>query len=423
MTINFPYGKSHIPYTFPDDAPLTTLSSNLHALKAAPDQAKTVLEALRNPIGSPRLRELAKGKQHILIITSDHTRPVPSKVTLPLLLDEIRCGNPQADIHILVATGVHRATGAAELLEKFGEHITQRETILVHDAFDEKKLTYKGKLPSGCDFSVDTQVDWADLVVAEGFIEPHFFAGFSGGRKAILPGIASAGSVMSNHCYRLIDHPRSRTGFLDGNPIHADMCAAARLAGLAFILNVVIDAEKNVVRAFAGDPERAHEAGCTFCMDACRVPRTSGDIVITTNGGYPLDQNVYQAVKSMTAAEACVRQDGVIICLSKCADGSGGEGFYHWFSDVGGNAQAVLDRASRNAPSDTLPDQWQAQILARVMLRAHVIMVTDEPARSTVEGMGMRWCPGLDEAIALARTLTPGREIVAIPDGVSVIVG
>ncbi|MBO7320227.1 MAG: DUF2088 domain-containing protein, partial [Clostridia bacterium] len=146
------------------------------------------------------------------------------------------------------------------------------------------------------------------------------FAGFSGGRKSILPGIASAKSVMSNHCYKLIDHPRARTGILEGNPIHADMFAAAKLAGLAFILNVIIDSEKRVVRAFAGDPTLAHEAGCAFSMEQCRAERIPGDIVITTNGGYPLDQNVYQAVKSMTAAEACVNEGGVIICEAPYKD-------------------------------------------------------------------------------------------------------
>jgi len=419
-TITFPYGKNHITHDF--DTPCAVLTSQLHTLEAAENQTLTVREALENPIGSPRLSELVKDKSRVLVITSDHTRPVPSKVTLPVLLSEIRLGNPSADIHILVATGVHRSTTVAELRDKFGDEIALRETILVHDAFDDSKLSSKGTLPSGCKLSVDSEVDWADIVVSEGFIEPHFFAGFSGGRKSILPGIASAKSVMSNHCYRLIDDPRARTGVLEGNPIHADMCAAAKLAGLAFILNVIIDADKRVVRAFAGDPFKAHEAGCAFSLEKCRVPHTPGDIVITTNGGYPLDQNVYQAVKSMTAAEGCVREGGVIICMAASADGSGGEGFHRWFADVGGNPQAVLDRAAPIAAEDTLPDQWQAQILARVMLKARVIMVTEPIARDTVEGMGMHWCADLDAALSLAYTLTAGREIVAIPDGVSVIV-
>lgn len=421
MQIELPYGRGKTTLECPDDELKAVLTSRLHELKSEGSEAQLVLDALENPIGSPRLRDLAAGKQRILVITSDHTRPVPSKITMPLLLQELRSTAPQAEIRLLIATGVHRGTTKEELCGKFGEEIVERETICIHDAFAKEDQVFKGELPSGCKLSVNRLVDWAELVVAEGFIEPHFFAGFSGGRKSILPGIASAVSVMSNHCSQLIADPHSRTGILEGNPIHRDMVAASRLAGLSFILNVVIDAEKRIVKAYAGHPEKAHEAGCAFVGEMCRVEKRAADIVITTNGGYPLDQNVYQSVKSMTAAEVCVNPGGVVICVSQCGDGSGGEEFYKWFHEASGPAD-VMGKIMKIPAEATIGDQWQAQILARVMLRARVIIVADEKARETVEGMGMFYSSTVNQALAKAKELKPDYDgIVVIPDGVSVI--
>ena len=262
----------------------------------------------------------------------------------------------------------------------------------------------------------------ADLLVAEGFIEPHFFAGFSGGRKSILPGVASAESVMSNHCGKLIASPFSRTGNLRGNPLHEDMVAAAKMCNLEFIVNVVIDAEKKIVRTFAGDTVKAHEAGCEFVAEQCRVKAVKSDIVITSNGGYPLDQNVYQSIKSMTAAEASVNEGGVIICVSKCNDGSGGEELVRWFSG-GKTPREITDIILSTSPEKTKGDQWMAQILSRIQLKASVIMVTDERSRDIVETMGMTWSPDIDSAIREAKRLKADADgITVIPDGISIIV-
>lgn len=421
MEMNLSYGRGYLP--LPKETPIkAVLSSCLHELHGGEAQGALVEQALQNSIASAPLFERVMGKQKILVITSDHTRPVPSKITMPIVLQEIRRGSPDAEIVILVATGVHRGTTKSELCGKFGEEIVSKEDVRVHDAFDQSELSEKGILPSGCRFSVNSLVDWADFIVAEGFIEPHFFAGFSGGRKSILPGIASATSVMSNHCARLIAAPNARTGVLDDNPIHADMLYAAKLTGLSYILNVVIDSEKRIVAAYAGDLEQAHQEGCAFVKKMCSVPVVEGDIVLTTNGGYPLDQNVYQAVKSMTAAEACVRPDGVIICVSKCEDGSGGEEFFRWFQKANGPAD-VMEKIMKISPEDTIADQWQAQILARIMLRASVIMVADDCAKDTIEGMGMIYCATVEEALQKAVARKPDHDgVVVIPDGVSVII-
>jgi nickel-dependent lactate racemase len=199
-----------------------------------------VRAALKTPVGSPSLRDLAKGKDSVVIITSDHTRPVPSKITIPLLLEEIKKGSPAARITILVATGMHRNMTDGEIKERFGEAVASREKIVVHDSRDSGKLISLGKLPSGGELVINRLAVECDLLLSEGFIEPHFFAGFSGGRKSILPGIASYKTVLANHCAEFISHDRSRTGILDGNPIHKDMMFAAKTANLAFILNVIL---------------------------------------------------------------------------------------------------------------------------------------------------------------------------------------
>ena len=318
---------------------------------------------------------------------------------------------------------MQKETTEAELSEKFGAELynAEKDNIFVHDAF-KSPLISLGTLPSGCELSVNAMVKDADGVIAEGFIEPHFFAGFSGGRKSVLPGISSASSVMQNHCAKLVGHPNSRTGILEGNPLHEDMVYASKLCKLEYIVNVVIDGEKKVVKCFAGHPEKAHEKGCEFVAEYCHVAPAYADIVMTSNGGYPLDQNVYQSIKSMTAAEASVNDGGVIICVSKCNDGCGGDELYKWFADHK-DAAEVASIIKATEPKDTVGDQWMAQILSRIMLKASVIMVTDECSKEIVEGMKMLWCPDIPSAIAKAKELKPNYNgITVIPDGISVIV-
>ncbi len=422
MKLEIPYGRGTLPFEWPDDKVRAVLIPKGGEADPNRDETAIIEAALAHPIGSPRLSELAQGKRKVLVITSDHTRPVPSDRTLPPLLAEIRRGNPDAEITILVATGMHRATTREEMVGKFGAELVAKEHFVVHNSFDQSQMVYKGTLPSGCEFSVNRLADEADLVVSDGFIEPHFFAGFSGGRKSILPGITSAVSVTSNHCARLVAHERARTGILEGNPIHEDMVFAARKAGLAFILNVVIDEHQRVTHAFAGDLEAAHAAGCALVGEHSRVDAVVSDIAVTSNGGYPLDQNVYQSVKSMTAAEACCRKGGVIICASRCEDGSGGEIFVDWFKRCNG-PQDVLDQIMRVPDKETGPDQWQSQVLARVMLHATVILVSDERCKPICEDIGIRWAPDIMTAMAMAVELKPDYDAVTvIPNGISVIV-
>lgn len=302
-SIKLPYGKEYVTLEVSEERLQAVLVSELHHYKPEMTQIELVRSAIENPIGSERLCEMAKDKNKIVIIASDHTRPVPSKIIMPLILKEIRKGNPEADITILIATGCHRETSKNELVEKFGADIVNNEKIYIHDCDDESMLVKLGILPSGGELIINKMAYEADLLVAEGFIEPHFFAGYSGGRKSLLPGVASRQTVLANHCSEFIADPKSRTGILEGNPIHKDMMWAAEKAKLSYIVNVVINAEKEVIYAVAGDMNKAHEKGCEFLSGLCKVNAVPADIAITTNGGYPLDQNIYQAVKGMTAAE------------------------------------------------------------------------------------------------------------------------
>lgn len=289
--MHIPYSKDGIDFDLPENSEV--LISDISELKSDKSEDDIVLEAMANPYGGVKLGELAKDAKTAVIICSDHTRPVPSKHIIPFMLREMREANPDIDIKLVIATGFHRPTTREELINKFGQEIVDNETIVIHDSKNPDENIDIGVLPSGAHCVLDKAVKDADLVVSEGFIEPHFFAGFSGGRKSILPGVVSETTVLGNHCAEFIASDYARTGVLEGNPIHKDMVAAAEMAGLKYIVNAVIDGEKKAVAAFAGDPFEAHGAGTDFLSGYCRVkPEKKGDIVITTNGGYPLDQNV-----------------------------------------------------------------------------------------------------------------------------------
>lgn len=416
-----PYYKGHINYQIPDELINAVLVSKTENYVVTKSESEIVKDALQNPISSSPLCELAKDKKHIVIISSDHTRPVPSHITMPLLLEEIRKFNKEVKITILIATGMHRPTTHEELVDKYGQKIVDEETIVVHSAYEDENMVFLGILPSGGELWVNKLVNDADLLISEGFIEPHFFAGFSGGRKSVLPGIASKKTVLWNHNAKFIANKNARAGSLEENPIHKDMLFAAKQAKLAFILNVIINGEKKVIEAFAGDLEQAHAYGCQKVLEIARVEPVKSNIVITTNGGYPLDQNIYQTVKGMTAGEACVNEGGVIIILSSCADGTGGEFFYKLLAD-NPSAEVAYQKLNDVEPKDTEFDQWEAQILARILCKATVIIVSDKCDPNIITSMHIKHAYTLDEALQKARSIVGETEkITVIPDGISVI--
>lgn len=421
-TVQFFYDTGTVPLEVPDHA--AVLESRISELKSDKNGREIVREAMDHPIGSEPLAKLAQGKKNCTIIISDHTRPVPSPDILPEMIADLRKGNPDIDIQLLVATGFHRPTSTEELRHKLGDDLYEefKDKIIVHDAHNPERNEKVGTLPSGPDCIIDKEALHTDLLIAEGFIEPHFFAGYSGGRKSVLPGVADAVTVMGNHCSKFIDDPHSATGIIEGNPIHKDMVAASRMANLAYIVNVVIDEDKKTVAAFAGDVERAHEAGVAFLEDFVKVKPAPADIVITTNGGYPLDQNAYQSPKGMTAGEATVNEDGVIIMLATCKDGTGGDFFYHIIADEP-DIETAYQKFLATAQEDTRPDQWCSQILARIVRKHPVIFVADPDQKDMIEGLKMTYAPDIQTAYKMAKEMKGEQaSVTCIPNGISVVV-
>lgn len=419
-TIPIPYYTSTLALHVEEENLKAVLTAKMHGFHAEKSQEQLVLDALEHPVGSPRLRTLAEGKRNIVIVTSDHTRAVPSKITLPLLLKEIRSGNPDADITILIATGLHRPTTEEEQRRMFGDEIVDHEKIAINNAFAPEQFVELCTLPSGAVFQVNRLAAECDLLVTEGFVEPHFFAGFSGGRKSILPGICSERTVNENHSYKAVSHPRSNSGMLKDNPIHADMLCAAKAVNVQFIFNVALDGEKKIVAAWAGDLEKAHEAGVAFIRQWSQCPVVTGDIVITSNGGYPLDQNLYQSPKAMATAEACAGEDGVIIMCCSCCDGMGGA---HFGQLIQRGTPDEIDRyLSSIPPEKTIPEQWCTQICVRVLRKHPVILVTTFLSHDEVRKANMIPASTPDEALEIAYRLKGEQaSVVVIPDGVSVL--
>ncbi|WP_196593478.1 nickel-dependent lactate racemase [Pectinatus sottacetonis] len=422
INISLPYHKGKIIAKIPRNNLAGILSSKTANFRADMSEKDIVEKSLDTPINSPKLEELAKGKKNIVIISSDHTRPVPSKIITPILLSRLRQTAPNANITILVATGFHRPSTKEELINKYGTDIVNNEKIIMHVSTDDTAMTKIGTLPSGGPCIINKLAVEADLLLAEGFIESHFFAGFSGGRKSVLPGIASYKTIMANHCGEFIASDKARTGNLLHNPIHEDMVYAAKTAKLKFILNVVLDEDKKIIASFAGNSETAHIKGCKFLQNLARVKNIPSDITITTNGGYPLDQNIYQAVKGMTAAEAANNKNGVIIIIAGCCDGHGGEGFYRNLADVK-TPEDFLIKSLHTPRQETIPEQWTSQILARILTYHHVILVSDLIDPQIVKNLHMDIALTLDEALNKAYALKGiNAKITVIPDGLSVIV-
>lgn len=419
-TIPIPYYTSTLALHVEEENLKAVLTAKMHGFHAEKSQEQLVLDALEHPVGSPRLRTLAEGKRNIVIVTSDHTRAVPSKITLPLLLKEIRSGNPDADITILIATGLHRPTTEEEQRRMFGDEIVDHEKIAINNAFAPEQFVELCTLPSGAVFQVNRLAAECDLLVTEGFVEPHFFAGFSGGRKSILPGICSERTVNENHSYKAVSHPRSNSGMLKDNPIHADMLCAAKAVNVQFIFNVALDGEKKIVAAWAGDLEKAHEAGVAFIRQWSQCPVITGDIVVTSNGGYPLDQNLYQSPKAMATAEACAGEDGVIIMCCSCCDGMGGA---HFGQLIQRGTPDEIDRyLSSIPPEKTIPEQWCTQVCVRVLRKHPVILVTTFLSHDEVRKANMIPASTPDEALEIAYRLKGEQaSVVVIPDGVSVL--
>lgn len=413
MYVELAYGKHGLTIELPDEAEVVEPAF----VPGLPDEAAALRAALRAPIDRPPLRELARPSDRVTIVHSDLTRPAPNERMLPVILEELHAaGVPAAAITLLNATGLHRPNTEAELRAMLGDRLVDTYRCLNHDAHAHADLRLVGRLPSGSEAWLDRHYVEADLRITTGFIEPHFFAGFSGGAKSVLPGVAGDMSVMHNHNAAMIADPGSTWGVTAANPIMREGRAAARLCPPAMILNVTLNKAKAITGVFAGELEAAHEAGCRFVKEAVMRPvARPADVVITTNSGYPLDLNLYQAVKGMSAAAQIVRPGGAIIIAAECSDGIGHGPFLELLQSRP-DPRGLLERIT--APGFAMFDQWQVQILAQILQHARVYLyaprLTDEDIRAA------HLIPTHDIAATAAELLAehgPAARLTVLPQG------
>ena len=372
MKLRLDYGTTGLFADFPDDR--TTVIEPLY-VPPVPDPKATLVKAIQSPIGKPALRDLYKPGQNIGISVCDITRAQPRQVMIEALLSEIP-GVRLQDITIFIATGTHRRNNDAEIERMIGPEFARGCRIVCHDARDNASLVHVGDTATGVHVLLNREWVQSDFKITTGFVEPHFFAGFSGGPKMVAPGLAGLETVMTLHNAARIGHPKAVWGITQGNPIHDDVREIARMTGVDFALDVTLNRDQQITGAFAGDLLHEHAAACEAARrNAMRAVEKPFDVVVTTNSGYPLDQNLYQAVKGMSAAATVVKDGGTIICAAECRDGIPNHGAYGEILSSKPSPRDLLDMIV--APGYSRPDQWQVQIQAMIQLKAKVFVKAD----------------------------------------------
>ena len=371
MEVWLAYGEDGLRVELPDDR--TTVVQPVHA-QPAPDPTEALRRAMREPVAGPPLRDLAKAGQRVAISMCDGTRPQPRHLMIPAVLEELDGIVDLADVTILVATGTHRGNTDAELRRMLGDEVLDAVRVVNHDARDRSTLTYLGEHGDGVPVWLNTEWVQADLRITTGFVEPHFFAGFSGGPKMVAPGLAALETVLTLHDAARIGHPKAIWGICEGNPVHDDIRAVVGAVGeVHFALDVTLNRDQQIVQAFGGELWAMHRAAREAARrTAMREVPDRFDVVLTTNSGFPLDQNLYQAVKGMSAASTVVRHGGTIICAAECRDGFPDHGSYREVLASAPSPQALLDAIG--ARRETVPDQWQVQVQAKIQVQADVVV-------------------------------------------------
>ena len=363
MRIKLAYGKDGLWIDLPAGAKVAVLEPRF--VPGLSDEAAAIRAALRQPLGTGPLREMVGPQDTVAIAFSDLTRPMPNGRVLPVLLEEL-AHVPRENITLFNAVGTHRPNTPEELANMLGCEIAEGYRIVQHNAFDDDSLVFLGETSFGHEMWVNRAFMAAAVKILTGFIEPHIFAGFSGGPKSVLPGLAGARTILGNHGPQMIENPRAIWGITRGNPIWEEMHEVALRVQPTFIVNVTLNKAREITGVFAGDMDQAHAAGVEFVRRSAMTPVLAPfDIVITSNSGYPLDLNLYQAVKGMSAAAQIVRQGGSIILAAECIDGIPDHGEYKRLLQMADNPQQLLDIVT--APGFVCIDQWEAQLQASPM--------------------------------------------------------
>lgn len=386
--------------------------------KGGRDQAGMVLEALREPIGSPPLGELVSQEDRVGIIINDITRATPNEIILPVLIKELEnAGVSSGNIILFNATGTHRLNTKEELTGILGEKIAADYRIVQNNAGEQATFVKAGTTSRGTEIRLNREFMDCNMHILTGFIEPHFFAGFSGGPKAIMPGMASLETIITNHGPANIDHPGATWGITRGNPIWEEMLEAARMVPRRFLLNVTLNRNKEITGVFAGEMEEAHSRGCLFARESAMMEAECPfDIVITTNSGYPLDLNLYQTVKGMSTALQIVKKGGAIVVVSECREGIPEHGSYGKLLREAENPDALLKKI-RSAGFHEV-DSWEAQIHALVCKKADVYIYSDGLTDKQIREAMLRPSHSIEETVEeLLKKYGNKARICVLPEG------
>ena len=411
MKVNLAYGSGHLPIEVPDDR--TTVIEPAH-IDGLADEKAAVLDALQNPIGSQALLERISADTKICIAFTDITRATPNDRIIPWLLEHL--GGRGDNITLLNQLGTHRPNTREELETLLTPEVVANYRVLNHEPENPDALVQVGTTADGTPALLNRHIVEADLRIVTGFIEPHFFAGFSGGVKGIMPGCAGLETVMSNHGAKNIGDPRATFGITDGNPLWEELRDIALKTGPSFVLNVTLNEQRDITNVFAGDILEAHRAGCAFVKRSAMQPvEQPFDIVVTTNSGYPLDLNLYQGVKGMSAGARVLKEGGTLILAAECREGVPGGSPLDELLRSAGSTEEILAKLSM--PGFVRPEQWQAQIQALVQRKAEVLVhsLLDE---KTVAACHLKSCP--DISAEVARRLNaegPDTRLAVLPQG------
>jgi nickel-dependent lactate racemase len=415
MRITLDYGRTGLDV----DLPAARVVGPLSIRPAPPlsDPATAIADALRRPIGTPPLADVARGRRNACILVCDVTRPVPNRLILPPLLRTLEeAGIARREILLLIATGLHRPNEGAELEEMLGPEVVANYRVENHHGKVLEEHDYLGTTPRGVPVYLDRRYVRADLKITTGLIEPHLMAGYSGGRKVICPGIAGLETVKVWHGPRFLEHPRADCGCVEGNPVHEENTRIALMAGCDFIVNVCLDGQRRVTWVGAGDMIKAWEEGVRFVEGVVKVPLPEPlDVVVTSCAGYPLDATWYQAVKGLTGALPIVKQGGTIVMAASLSEGLGSPEFQRVMAenpDLKAFKQRILEK------DYFVMDQWQLEELAKVVERCRVKVVSDGLPAETLRRCYVEPAASVEQAVAdCLAEYGPRARVAVIPKG------
>ena len=414
MQIRMPYGKNNLNVSLSDSFDISIIKPSF--IPAIPEPRTAIRKVLKTPINSPALSELIQPDDRVGIIFNDITRPTPNWLILPEILAEIPYA-PKQNIILFNALGTHKKNSHHELRQILGNRIVDNYRIIQNNPSDKSTQRYMGKTHFGNEIWINRELLDCDIKILTGFIEPHFFAGFSGGAKAIMPGMAGLNTIFGNHNAKMIDHPKATWLVSQGNPIFEEIREIGDKVKNLFLLNVTLNKNKEITGLFSGEVREAHTRGCNFVKESAMVPVQSPfDIIITTNSGYPLDINLYQSIKGMSAAAKVIKKGGAIIMATACQGGIPDHSSYskllHSNTTPGGLLASIM------SSPEVITDQWQVQIQALIQQKADVYVYSDGLTEGQIRSALFKPVKSIGSCVeSLVNKMGPDTKICVLPEG------